>query len=326
MGIPKICDMKLIRMSAPLQKGCIEYNRTIETDYGIYSIDRFTFNFRLSETLFVALKFSLETWSWRFGQTDVQRFEAKRFSQKVDVFQYGKLHVELWKTDTLYCMKLDYSPNHCKNHRVFQSIIDCLNRTNETFSFDLSRVDFAYDIPVALADVFVLSRKAEGNVGATRYYGKRGSNGMLRVYDKRAEEALNNHKEIGLDVTRLEWEQRGGRDLTFTFDTFCTADFSGLSFPASVIPFIQPENINKAFKAMSKNTRTSYRRLFKPYPFNPAIFSNLLALYFDSYGVFEHRWNYSESGISGALADRSETCSISLLPSLATLDEKDDEQ
>lgn len=317
--------MKMIRMSSPLQCGNIEYNRIIETEYGIYSIDRFTFNFRLSETLFDALKFSLETWTWRFGPVDVERFEAHRFSQKVDVFQYGKLHVELWKNDAVACMKLDFSPNHCKEHRVLQSIIDCLNRTNEHFVFDLSRIDFAYDIPVALNSVYVLSRKSEGNVGTTRYYGKRGSNGMLRVYDKRAEESLNNHKEIGSDVTRLEWEQRGGKDLTFTFDTFCTADFNGLCFPASVIPYIEPQNINKAFKRMSKNTRTSYRRLFKPYPFDPDKFCLLLSQYIEEYGIFAKRWNYSESGAAGFLSERSDVCFISLLPSLATLESEEDE-
>lgn len=325
MGLPKFCDMKLIRMSAPLQNGSVEYNRTIDTEYGIYSIDRFTFNFRLSATLYEALRFSLDTWTWRFGNVDVQRFEVKRFLQKVDVYQYGKLHVEFWQNESMYCMKLDFSPNHCKNHRVLQSIIEALNRTNETFVFDLSRIDFAYDIPVPLASVYVLSRKTEGNVGTTRYYGKRGSNGMLRVYDKRAEEALNNHKELGLDITRLEWEQRGGKDLVFTFDTFCVAEFNGLSFPASVIPFIEPQNINKAFRAMSKNTRTAYRRLFKPYPFDSENFSRLLVQYYDEFGVFENRWNYSEGGTSGNLLERSQVCTVSLMPSLATLETEGDE-
>lgn len=311
-------------MKSPLKKGEIEYNKTIRDEFGTYSIDRFTFNFRLSDTLFEALKFSLETWTWRFGNTDVERFEAKRFGQKVDVMQFGKLHVELWKNETLSCMKLDYSPNHCRGHRVLEEIFSALRRTNQAFSFDLSRVDFAYDIPVALASVYVLSRKTEGNVGSTRYYGKRGSNGMCRVYDKRAEEALNNHKEIGFDVTRLEWEQRGGKDLTFTFDTFCTADFSGLQFPASVIPFIEPQNINKAFKCMSKNTRTSYRRLFTPYPFKPENFSLLLKQYIDEFGIFAYRWNYSESGCACDLLVRSDVFTFSDLPSLATLSMEDD--
>lgn len=311
-------------MSAPLQKGSVEYNHSIKTEYGIYSIDRFTFNFRLSDTLYKALRFSLDTWTWRYGNVDVQRFEAKRFSQKVDVYQYGKLHVEFWKNESMSCMKLDFSPNHCKNHRVLQSIIDALKRTNETFVFDLSRVDFSYDIPIAIGNVYVLSRKTEGNIGTTRYYGKRGTNGMLRAYDKRAEEALNNHKELGTDITRLEWEQRGGKDLAFTFDTFCVADFSALSFPASVIPFIEPQNINKAFRAMSKNTRTAYRRLFKPYPFDGENFSRLLAQYFDEFGIFDYRWNYSESGTTSSISERSQVCTVSLIPSLATLDMEDD--
>ena len=319
---------KAIKMKSPLQNGVIQYGKTISDERGVYSIDRFTFNFRLSETLYDAMIFSLTTWTWRHGPTDVQSFETHRFGDTVKVMQFGKLHVEMWRGrgqrqgEALCCMRLDYSPNHCAGHKVLTAIFDALNKTEQQFTFDLSRVDFAYDIPLPIHDVYVLSRKAEGNVGTTRYYGKRGLSGLLRVYDKREEEATKNHKDIGRDVTRLEWEQRGGKDFKFTFDTFCTADFDGLQYPASVIPWIEPQNINKAFRGISKNTRTAYRKLFKSYTFDPENFRVLLSSYYDDLGIMGKRWNYSESGTSDDLQDRAENVTITLLPSLATLEEE----
>ena len=318
---------KIIKMKSPLQRGEVQYNRTVETADGIYSIDRFTFNFRMSETLYDAFLFSLTTWTWRYGNADMQVFDAHRFSDTVKVMQFGKLHIEMWKGSdlrggaSLNCMKLDFSPNHCKGHPVLAEIFKAFNKTEQPFTFDLSRVDFAYDIPLPIRDVYVLSRKTEGNVGTTRYYGKRGTGGMLRVYDKREEEAVKNHNDLGREVTRLEWEQRGGKDFAFTFDTFCTADFDGLQYPASVIPWIEPQNINKAFKGISKNTRTVYKKLFKPYPFDAENFKTLLAAYYEEYGIMGRRWNYTEGGTAENIEKRSESVVITLMPSLATLDE-----
>lgn len=319
--------MSIIKMKSPLQVGVIQYGKTIEDEHGVYSIDRFTFNFRISETLYDAFMFNLTTWSWRFGNTDVQFFDAHRFGDAVKVMQFGKLHIEMWQgTDAhnvkVNTLRLDFSPNHCAEHKVLAHVMEAFSKTREPFTFDLSRVDFAYDIPLPIRNVYVLSRKAEGNVGSTRYYGKRGVSGMLRVYDKREEEAAKNHKELGRDVTRLEWEQRGGKDFKFTFDTFCTADFDGLQYPASVIPYIEPQNINKAFRGISKNTRTAYRKLFKPYPFDADNFHQLLQAYYEEFGIMERRWNYSEDGAQGQIVERSETVVISLLPSLATLEEE----
>ncbi len=282
-------------------------------------------NFRLSETLYDAMMFSLTTWTWRYGNADVQYFDAHRFGDEVKVMQFGKLHIEMWKgnnqrTGDLFNMRLDFSPNHCSKHEVLAAIFKALNNTQEPFTFDLSRVDFAYDIPLPIRDVYVLSRKAEGNVGTTRYYGKRGLSGMLRVYDKREEEATKNHCDIGREITRLEWEQRGGKDFKFTFDTFCTADFEGKQFPASVIPYIEPQNINKAFRGLNKNTRTAYRKLFKPYPFDASNFEKLLSAYYEEYGIMGKRWNYSEDGTAEGVEKRSKSVTITLLPSLATLE------
>lgn len=314
------------KINSPPQMGAIEYDKHISDEYGTYSIDRFTFNFRVNDTFYDAMLFNLTTWTWRYGNTDVQFFDAHRFGDTVKVMQFGKLHVEMWqgvdlRGNRVNAMKLDYSPNHCKGHKVLEYIMDALSNTSQTYTFDLSRVDFAYDIPLPIHDVYVLSRKTEGNVGSTRYYGKRGTNGMLRVYDKREEEALKSHKDIGREVTRLEWEQRGGKDMNFTFDTFCTADYEGLQYPASVIPFIEPQNINKAFRAISKNTRTQYKKLFKPYFFDADNFAQLLYAYYEEYGIMGKRWNYRESGTVDAIDKRSQSVNITLLPSLATLEE-----
>ena len=128
--------------------------------------------------------------------------------------------------------------------------------------------------------------------------------------------------EIGREVTRLEWEQRGSKDLKFTFDRFCVADFSGLQFPASVIPYIQPENINNAFRGMTRPTALKYKKLLSPYPFYPERFLSLLDAYSEEYGVLDNRWSYTEWGTAKAVAERSESVSVTLLsPSQVTLSE-----
>lgn len=322
---------KILKLKSPPQVGEIKYDKSIRDEYGVYSIDRFTFNFRMCKTLYDALFFNLTTWTWRYGNADVQYFDAKRFGTEVKVMQFGGVHIEMWegkneRSNDIHALRLDYSPNKCSENAVLKYLQNALATTTLDFVFDLSRVDFAYDIEVSIQDIYVLSRKAEGNVGTTRYYGKRGTNGMLRVYDKRQEMILKSHIDIGKEVTRLEWEQRGGNDLSFTFDKFCTADFSNLQFPACVIPYINPERINQAFKEIAQNTRKKYKRLFTPYPLQVQNFEQLLILYYNDFQFIHRRWSYTEEVTKGFLEENGSPkdweVSVNLLPSLATLDDE----
>ena len=315
---------KVLRMKSLPKAGEIPYYRCIADENGTYSIDRFTFNFRVDDLFYKLLELELLRPEWRA----VEHFAAHRFSDKVEVYQYLGLHIEMWRGrpssltgDICNCIKLDFNPNKCGDNPLLSKIFKAI-REKATFTVDLSRVDYAFDIPLPLSDVYVLSRKSEGNFGTTRYYGKPGSNGHMRVYDKRMELLQKGNIEIGREVTRLEWEQRGGKDLKFTFDRFCVADFSGLQFPASVIPYIQPENINSAFRSMHYNTRPKYKKLFTPYPFYPERFLSLLDAYAEEYGVLDNRWSYTEWGTAKAVAERSESVSVALLsPSQVTLSE-----
>lgn len=288
-------------MKSPPKVGKIPYLKSIETEAGVYSIDRFVFNFRMTRELWEDFRLSVDLWALKLRLRDCEYFTAKRYGTEVKVFQYFSLHIETWegypnksRPENCYCVRLDYNPNKLlePEQEMLGKMMAGLGKNNDKFVFDLSRVDFAFDVPVPIEKIYVLSRKTESHVVTTRYYGKAGSSGMLRVYDKR-EEMKRNHIELGQDWTRLEWEQRGGKDLQFKFDCFCTADFGGLQYPASVIPYINPGDINKALKGISKNTRTKYKNLFTPYPFDAANFRHLLDEYMDEYGIRSNRWNYS---------------------------------
>ena len=106
-------------------------------------------------------------------------------------------------------------------------------------AFRCARCDYTYDIPVSPDSVMVLSRKTEGHLKTTRYYGARGSSGYLRVYDKRVEEKSRLKDDfIGHDLTRLEWEQRN--DAEFRFDRFAVPDFSDLRGYAAFLKYVDP--------------------------------------------------------------------------------------
>ena len=284
-----------IKFKAGIKSGEIPYYRRLDDEYGTYSIDRFTFNFRVPDLFYTLLQLELNSYGKDHA---VEDFTAHRFNDTVRVYQYRALHMELWQGrpsslsgEKCNCIKMDFNPNKCGDNDLLRKMFKAIREKSCGFTFDLSRVDFAYDIPRSIGEVYVLSRKTESNYGTTRYYGKPGSNGHLRVYDKKIELAQKDKLDIGREVTRLEWEQRGGKDLDFKFDTFCIADFKDLQYPASVIPFIQPENINTAFRNISRATRLKYRELLKPYPFYPQRFHELLSAYADEYGVMDNRWN-----------------------------------
>lgn len=286
----------MIKFKPVVKAGSIEYGWEISDCYGTYSIDRFSILFRVPRSWWSLLYLSLDDFSNRRA---VESFIAHRFKIEVHVWQYKHLHVELWHDGDIDAVKLDFNPNKCVGNDLFDKIIKSLSDL-KTFTCDIQRVDYAYDIKVPLSQIYVLSRKQESFFKSTRYYGAPGSNGRLRVYDKRQERLDKVKIDIGEEVTRIEWEQRGTQDLIFKFDQFCVADFPKLQYPASVIPFIDPAQINSAFRNIDPKTRKKYKDLLKPYPFDPCHFGELFDLYMSDYKLFDYRWNYREGRTLGA--------------------------
>lgn len=79
---------------------------------------------------------------------------------------------------------------------------------------------------------------------------------MISVWNRKEKAG----EDIGFELTRFEWEQRGNRDLDFTFDDFSRMDFSGLDGATRVLRYVSPEFINQAINEFSRNYRSKLKK------------------------------------------------------------------
>lgn len=92
--------------------------------------------------------------------------------------------------------------------------------------------------------------------------------------------------DIGFDLTRFEWEQRGNRDLDFTFDQFSRLDLSGLYGATRLFRYVPPEFINQAINEFSANYRAKLKKkLFSPVSVKKELFRELLDEYIMEYSL-----------------------------------------
>lgn len=274
----------------------------------MYSIDRFSFMFHFfpqQDNFFELLKNSfdgrnnMDTWR----SMSVQSGERKESIYGVPVawWQFGMLHVELWNTllrkssvkvDFEKCpsafqthMRLDFNPNTLGENPVFSALCAFLRSTDVLYKWSMTRCDYCWDIPLRFSDVYVFSRKAMNTYGTTRYFGRRGSSGMLRVYDKTIDMRQNHKTDIGRLVTRCEWEQRNNRDFQFVFDTVCRADWSSLTGGQRALQFVSPEFMNDALRCFQKHTAVKIKKqCFAALPFDASVFRSLLNEYLSDFG------------------------------------------
>lgn len=164
------------------------------------------------------------------------------------------------------------------------------------FVFSIPRIDYAMDVPEPIKNFYVLSRKMETYYGSTRYYGVQGLTGRLRVYDKRKEQKDKEKKDIGYELTRFEWEQRGNRDFNFTFDKITRLDFSKVSPAVALVQFVEPERINEALQTLNYRTRKKLKdEAFQPMEVSKNAFEALLNEYFEEYKLpMEYRRDYEK--------------------------------
>ena len=226
-------------------------------------------------------------------------------------WQFGGLHVEVWPRSSFrdigterpdadgdmrkisaiikevhWFLRLYFNPNKNHDNPALQNVLRFLVRCGWVNAWHFSRVDYALDVQGPLSAFYVLSRKTETNFGSTRYYGVRGSSGYLRVYDKRQEQKDKAGEDIGFEWTRFEWEQRGNRDLDFTFDQFSRMDISGIDGAGRCLQYVAPENINQALLCFSRNIRAKYKeKLFSPVTVKKELFKELLEQYVKEYGL-----------------------------------------
>lgn len=263
----------------------IQYNKSVVTDSGTYSIDYFTFDFLLLSTVRIFDLLELEIEKRKSSCIRYQHFRTNKFGSPKSIFQCDSLHIELAQNNML--LRMSFNPNHCIDSPVFAFLLRFVCSNCGVIAFRCSRCDYTYDIPVSPDSVMVLTRKTEGHLKSTRYYGVRGSSGYLRVYDKRLEEKSRLKDDlIGYDLTRLEWEQRN--DAEFRFDRFAVPDFSSLSGYAAFLKYVDPAYYNSALLELDQRTRRKLiKTVFQEYPFSPEIFAHLREMYFRDYGLFD---------------------------------------
>lgn len=188
--------------------------------------------------------------------------------------------------ECVWFIRMKFNPNKCADNPAIKRVLRFLLNSGWVQGWQLSRIDYAVDVQGPLKDFYVLSRKTETNFGSTRYYGKRGTSGYLRVYDKRQEQKDTEGVDIGFELTRFEWEQRGSRDLDFTFDQFSRMDLSGIDGAGRCLQFVPPELINQALQCFSVNVRAKYKKqLFSPITVKEVIFRELVNEYVKEYGL-----------------------------------------
>ena len=108
-------------------------------------------------------------------------------------------------------MRIEINPNKWHDSNLFRMLMDMVEEV--AFEGVIDCVDYAIDVPCNINDVVVLrSRKEYGEYKGTRYYGRRGKNGMVRIYNKMIE------SELLYQLTRIEtrWKCK---------DKFSSVDF-----------------------------------------------------------------------------------------------------
>lgn len=118
-------------------------------------------------------------------------------------------------------MRIEINPNKWSDSDLFKMLMDMV--LDVVYEGYIDCVDYAIDVASNINDVVVLrSRKEYGEYKGTRYYGQRGKNGMVRIYNKMIESKLN------YELTRIETRWK-------TNDKFTSVDF-GIIQPCSINP------------------------------------------------------------------------------------------
>ena len=291
------------------------YNRYIIDADMVYSIDFLQIDFGLaclSDDVFKLLCGSFDFEKMKhFGKLECDSGIKHLAKYDLRWWQFGGLHVEVWPRSSFrdigverpdedgdlqkssaiirevhWFLRIKFNPNKNKDNPALQNVLRFLVRCGWVNAWHFSRVDYAVDVQGPLSAFYVLSRKAETNYGTTRYYGKRGTSGYLRVYDKRKEQIDTAGEDIGFEWTRFEWEQRGNLDFGFTFDQFSRMNLEGIDGAGRCLQYVAPENINQALLCFGHTARAKIKKqLFSPVTVKKELFQDLLGQYVKEYGL-----------------------------------------
>lgn len=181
-----------------------------------------------------------------------------------------------------YSLLMEFNPNKHFDNPVIPELISALRlRLSEFFVWHNTRMDFALDIPFPISDVRLLTRKIGSSYMGTYYFGARGKSGYTRVYDKRKELIEKQRKDIGREVTRIEWESRSGDPVHMDFP-FIIQNLGRYE----VLRFVNMADWPAALRTYDERTAAKIRRnCLRAVDVDPTVFDRLSAQLLSDLGL-----------------------------------------
>lgn len=188
-------------------------------------------------------------------------------------------------TDFNYSLVLEFNPNKHMDNPIILPFIQLLKSKFEQdrsgFTWSLTRLDYALDIPRPISEVRLLSRKQGSSYLGTYYFGMRGQTGYTRVYDKRKELSEKFHVDISREVTRVEYELHSGTPF-YMDPPFLLGDLGRYE----VLRYVPMNDWPVALRTFDYRTAARIKnRCLIPVPFDPAIFDGLQQRLLDRLGL-----------------------------------------
>lgn len=186
------------------------------------------------------------------------------------------------RDDFEYNLLLEFNPNKSDSAFVacFVGVLQSIDFSHYAHGYGLgdyrwsnTRIDYALDIPFPISDVKLLTRKVGSSFMGTTYFGTRGQSGYTRVYDKRQEILDKQRKDIGREVTRIEWENHHSLPMYMDFP-FILGDLGRYE----VLRYVAMSDWPKALRTFDPHTASKIRKsCLTPVDVDPSIFDALHA-------------------------------------------------
>lgn len=229
-------------------------------------------------------------------------------------WSFGGVRITLQKfkpfcsDDFNYSCLLEFNPNKYLDSPVILPLIQKVKViTGDRFCWRNTRTDYTVDVPYVIRDVRLLTRKVGSSYNGTYYFGSRGSSGYTRVYDKRREMLEHYNKDIGCDVTRIEYELRSGVPAVLDPPYLLPSDLGRYE----ILRYVAMADLIPALRTFDERTSSKIKRdLLKKLPFDASIFDDLFAgllvyLGLDPSDCIDH-WEKNQLDSALAVAEASE--------------------
>lgn len=319
----------------------LAYGYTIQDRVGTHSIDKLIVDYKLScshddafRSCFLAVERVDPSWSYQPDKTQdgyngfLDSRPCSRFSWFTSGFWFDHVNLKsgffqrkvLTKTwELVNKIRLEFNPNKCFDDIRFKALMTALLPLVDWGQ--VVECDYTVDIDTPLQRILCLSKKDRITVGLNRYYGKRHSNGRIKIYNKAKELREVQKLPFEGELSRCELTCREGECVSFDDvkllaynSIYKIADLSAnLRTIYALITLLQLHGEDG--EELLRNFVPDKRNRDKLIPFvlgdvcidvfSKSVFTDLLTMYADEFrfnwcfnssgGYFQHRvWNYDE--------------------------------